>query len=42
MANHILPMPITEDQVRDLRGGDRGRREETTYGHRDARQSKML
>ena len=38
MTHHILPMPITEAQVRTLRAGDTVTLEETLYGIRDATQ----
>ena len=42
MTHHILPMPITEDQVRALRVGDTVTLEETLYGIRDATQIHMF
>ena len=38
MTHHILHMPITEAQVRELRAGDTVTLEETLYGIRDATQ----
>jgi L(+)-tartrate dehydratase beta subunit len=42
MTHHILPMPITEAQVRALRVGDTVTLEETLYGIRDATQIHMF
>ena len=42
MTHHILPTPITEDQVRALRVGDTVTLEETLYGIRDATQIHMF
>ncbi|MCE2762830.1 MAG: fumarate hydratase C-terminal domain-containing protein [Acetobacteraceae bacterium] len=42
MTHHILPMPITEAQVRALRVGDTVTLEETLYGIRDVTQIHMF
>lgn len=42
MTHHVLPMPITEAQVRTLRAGDTVTLEETLYGIRDATQIHMF
>ena len=42
MAHHVLPMPIDERQVRELRAGDTVTLERTLFGIRDATQIHMF
>jgi len=42
MTHHVLPMPITEAQVRALRAGDTVTLEDVLYGIRDATQIHMF